>query len=67
MLCLLEPQEQNAPLNITVAAIPNEKSWGLTDLLGRDMGRITETNPGVFMIRPAGNAVDTLAAIISRP
>jgi hypothetical protein len=36
------------------------------DLLGRDMGRITEAKPGVFMIAPEGNASETLAAIISQ-
>jgi hypothetical protein len=53
-------------LDITVTIIPDENSWALTDLLGRDMGRISEKSSGAFMIRPAGNAVETLAAIISR-
>ena len=35
--------------------------------LGRDMGRITLTKPGTFMIRPAGNAMQTLALIASKP
>jgi hypothetical protein len=54
-------------LDITVTIIPDENSWALTDLLGRDMGRISETKPGAFMIDPAGNAVETLSAIISQP
>jgi hypothetical protein len=62
-----EPQERKRALDITVTAIPNQNSCGLTDLLGRDMGRITETEPGTFMIRPAGNAMETVAASTSRP
>ena len=54
-------------MDVVVTEIPNENSWGLTDLLGRDMGRITLTRPGTFMIRPAGNAMQTLAAIASKP
>jgi len=53
-------------LDITVTTMPDGTSWGLTDLLGRDMGRVTETQPGAFMIQPAGNAKETMAVIISR-
>ena len=52
-------------MDVLVTTMPEGNSWGLTDLLGRDMGRITETRPGAFMIQPAGNAMETLAAIVS--
>jgi hypothetical protein len=45
--------------------MPDGTNWGLTDLLGRHMGRVTETRPGAFVIQPAGNAMETFAAIIS--
>jgi hypothetical protein len=51
-------------LDVIVNQMP-DNSWGLTDLLGRDMGRVTEISAGVFMIQPAGNAIETLAAITS--
>ena len=54
-------------MDVVVTEIPNENSWGLTDLLGRDMGRVTLTKPGTFMIRPAGNAMQTLAGVASKP
>ena len=54
-------------MDVVVTEIPNERSWGLTDLLGRDMGRITETKPGIFTILPAGNAVETFGVIMSKP
>ena len=54
-------------MDVVVTEIPNETSWGLTDLLGRDMGRITVTKPGTFMILPAGNAVETFGLIVSKP
>jgi hypothetical protein len=53
-------------LDVVVTPIPDENSWGLTDLLGRDMGHITESKPGAFLLRPAGNAVETFAAIMSK-
>ena len=52
-------------MDVIVTEIPNEKSWGLTDLLGRDMGRVTEAKAGTFVIHPAGNAVETFAVIVS--
>jgi hypothetical protein len=54
-------------VDVIVIEIPNENSWGLTDLLGRDMGCITLTKPGTFMICPAGNAMLTLAVVSSKP
>jgi hypothetical protein len=49
-------------VDVIVTQMP-DNSWGLTDLLGRDMGRVTEISAGAFMIQPAGNAIETLAAI----
>jgi hypothetical protein len=63
----MRSNEERWNVDVVVTEIPNEKSWGLTDLLGRDMGRITETKPGAFTILPTGNATETLAAIVSKP
>ena len=53
-------------MDVLVTQIPDQNEWRLTDLLGRDMGVIKEASPGVFQIKPAGNAVETLAEIESR-
>jgi hypothetical protein len=53
-------------MDVIVTKIPDGNNWLLADLLGRDMGRVLEVRPGVFMIQPAGNAVETLAAISSK-
>jgi hypothetical protein len=37
--------------------------WEMTDLLGRSMGCIVEEATACFSIHPAGNALDTLAAL----
>jgi hypothetical protein len=67
MVPIVVLRARKAPLDITVTTIAaNENSWGMTDLLGRDMGTITETHPGAFKIRPAGKAVETFADIVSR-
>ena len=55
-LCIVSFQER-WNVDVIVTEIPNENSWGLTDQLGRDMGRITLSRPGTFMIRTAGNAM----------
>jgi hypothetical protein len=60
-------RSEGEDVDVVVTEIPDENSWGLTDLLGRNMGRITLTKPGTFMIRPADNAVETLAGIASKP
>jgi hypothetical protein len=52
-------------MDVTVTPGANGETWALTDLLGRDMGCVAETAPGVFVIQPAGLAMGTLAAIIS--
>jgi len=54
-------------VDVVVTEIPNERSWGLTDLLGRNIGHITETKPGIFEILPAGKAVESFRAIRSKP
>lgn len=56
------PQEPKN-VDVIVTTMPDGNIWGLTDLLGRDMGRVTEISAGAFMIQPAGNAIETLAAI----
>ena len=53
-------------MDVIVTKTPDGNIWLLADLLGRDMGRVSEVHPGVFMIQPAGNAIDTLGAISSR-
>ena len=53
-------------VDVVVSEIPEENSWRLTCLLCRDMGR-TLTKPSTFMIRPAGNAMQTFAVIASKP
>lgn len=46
-------------MDITVASA-GDRTWELTDLLGRSMGRIVEENTW-FMIEPAGGALETMA------
>ena len=53
-------------MDVNVNAMSDGKSWSLTDLLGRDMGRVAQTQPGVFRIQPEGKAIATFAAIVSR-
>jgi len=53
-------------MDVIVNKIPDSNNWALADLLGRDVGRISEIREGVFIIQPAGNAVRTLKAIASR-
>ena len=47
-------------MDITVTPASGGKTWQLTDLLGRSMGWIEETEPGVFYIRPANRAIQTM-------
>jgi hypothetical protein len=53
-------------VDITVTASTKKGEWALTDLLGREMGRVAETEPGIFRIRPQGQAVATMAALTSK-
>lgn len=41
--------------------------WSLTDLLGRTMGAIAESEPGTFTIRPEGFAVEAMAGLRTGP
>ena len=65
-LCIVSFQER-WNVDVIVTEIPNENSWGLTDQLGRDMGRITLSRPGTFMIRTAATRCKALAAVASKP
>jgi hypothetical protein len=52
-------------MDVTVTPAADGKAWLLTDLLGRDMGCVAQTASKVFVIQPAGLAVDTFAGINS--
>jgi hypothetical protein len=41
--------------------------WTLTDLLGRTMGVIEESNPRAYTIRPDGQAVEAMAGLRPGP
>lgn len=41
--------------------------WTLTDLLGRTMGVIAESEPRAFVIRPEGHAVEAMAGLRPGP
>ena len=60
-------REPEARLDITVTPTDDGKSWNLTDLLGRPMGRITEASTEQFTIHPDGHALETMAGIEHRP
>jgi hypothetical protein len=62
----MRSNQERLNVDVNVTEIPDENSWRLADLLGRDMGRVTLTKPGTFMIHPAGNATQTFAAIASK-
>lgn len=54
-------------LDIDVTSIPDEAAWLLTDLLGREMGRVVEEAGDAFTIHPAGQALQTMAAMKRGP
>lgn len=55
------------PSSVDVTAKPiEENAWALSDLLGRSMGRIVETN-GAFTIVPEGEALTTMAGMKPGP
>jgi hypothetical protein len=60
------PLGGESSMDITVTASAKKGEWALTDLLGRDMGRVAETEPGIFRIKPQGQAVTTMAALTSK-
>jgi hypothetical protein len=53
-------------MDITVTASAKTGEWAMIDLLGRNMGRVAETEPGVFRIKPHGQAATTMAALTSK-
>ena len=53
-------------MDITVTASAKKGEWALTDLLGREMGCVTETELGVFRIKPQGQAAATMATLTSK-
>jgi hypothetical protein len=53
-------------MDLIVTAIAEKRMWTLTDLLGRNMGCVAETELGVFRIKPQGQAVATMAALTSK-
>jgi hypothetical protein len=54
-------------MDIIVMKNSDEKEWTMSDLLGRDMGRVREAAVGAFVIEPAGQAVETMRALTSKP
>jgi hypothetical protein len=50
-------------MDVTVTPAADGKTWLLTDLLGRDMGCVAETETKVFLIKPAGLAISTMGRI----
>jgi len=50
-------------MDVIVTKSSDGENWAMMDLLGRDMGRVSEVHPGFFMIQPAGNALETLSAL----
>ena len=53
-------------MDVTVTAEPDGETRMLTDLLGRDMGRVEKLGVNIFMIRTAGHAVETMVALTSK-
>jgi hypothetical protein len=53
-------------MDLIVTARTEKGEWALTDLLRRNMGCVAETEPGVFKIKPEGQAVATMAALTSK-
>ena len=47
-------------MDVTVRPDGDGKTWQLIDLLGRSMGCIAETEPGVFYIQPTDRAARTM-------
>lgn len=50
-----------------VTAVDERDEWRLTDLLGRSMGLIKETEAGRFLVEPAGNAQTTMTGMACGP
>jgi hypothetical protein len=54
-------------VDIIVTPTDDGKAWSLTDLLGRSMGRISETSDQQLTIYPAGHALETMTRMSRGP
>ena len=50
-------------MDVIVTLTDEGRTWNLTDLLGRSMGCIEKISDERFNIRPAGQALETMAAV----
>ena len=50
-------------MDVIVTPVDGGTAWQLTDLLGRSMGRIVESDGHRFTIRSEGHALETMAGI----
>ncbi len=50
-----------------IVARTSDGDWALTDLLGRTMGLIAESETQVFTIRPAGPAIEPMTGLRPGP
>ena len=54
-------------MDVVVTPTDEGKAWNLTDLLGRSMGCIEKISDKLFTVRPAGQALVTMATIVQGP
>jgi hypothetical protein len=54
-------------MDLIVARTDDGGPWMLTDLLGRTMGVITESEARAFTIEPAGLAVEPMTGLLPGP
>ncbi len=54
-------------MDVIVRAGTEDRTWILTDLLGRSMGLVVEDTPHTFVVRPAGHAVETMRGMRAGP
>ena len=47
-------------MDIIVTTRKSGRAWGLADLLGRSMGRVTHSADNGYLIQPAGQALETM-------
>ena len=50
-------------MDVVVTVRKSGNTWGLTDLLGRSMGRISESDDKRVTIHPTGHAVETMVGM----
>ena len=50
-------------MDLSVKPAGNGTAWELADLLGRPMGKITQTAANEFTIQPEGHALTTMVGI----